>query len=1074
MPGKALVQLYAEHVANVSGKWSTYFNEYDRIIGAYRHKPVRLLAIGNQNGGSLGIWARYFPHAQKLVGCGTRSSPDSASVNDQDPRIAVVVGDAASDTTQAAVLRHAPAFDVIMADGSDRSSDIVKSFAAYFPHLADDGVFLADHLYGSHGAGVDSDPCGPRSALAFFRRLADVIGCEQRGHGERLSHALRDLYSDHGLQRDEGPLPHVHSVEFIDSMCVIRKAIGERPRHVVRPPRDPDSIARGARPDEELTKRPGSPSGKLAAPDGQFVIPSKAVPERGAQSGGLARVVLPASGHATDPDRRVGHEPGRLERVVTFAPMALATLLNVPRLIFKAGCVCLREGIGGAEERLALLHSDQYVKQLERHRGLSPRILGGLIAIATVLVRLKQWWLADEKRRWLSDRASHFLRGDVRASRRIARGALRVQVDQPRIGVFTIVKDACLVSGWAVDLEARAPAQVRLVVGGRPQPTDPRRRDDVRRVFAPVCELPIDTGFACRLSLPVGVFPLRIEVEGVDGSWMPVRRAVLVRVPGKSRVHEGGPKLSYGAWARLEQKRLKAETPDIKRHIDVMVQRPAFTVVVDTRHGAGGLEDTLTSIRRQLYPSWDVRVLCDPVASSLPDGVRPLTDRSLSDIAGDFVVFVRSGQRLAANALYEFAAAINQWPESDLIYGDEDSVSASGRRCEPFHKPGWAPDYLETFNYIGFPACFRATLARGCFESGHVYDFVLRFTERTVRVCHVPKILGHGVAKGSSEGATSVNAAALDVKALSGRLARTGRRGTVLEHEMHKGCYVSRLLLRHSPLVSAVIPTAGRTVSVGGRRIDLIANVISQLRERSTYSNVEVIVVDNGDLSPGQLRVLAEAGCRRVTYREPLFNVARKLNLGVSVAKGEFLLLLNDDIEILEAAWIERLLEHFEKPHVGVVGAKLLYPNEETQHVGVVHNFGHPDHVRRRSPRDDEGYFFSTCGVRNYAAVTGACMMTRASVYRAVGGYSEELAVNFNDVDFCMKVRRRGLSVVYAPGAELTHMESTSRDLALDMKELELYERQWAGEVVSDPFYNDRFLSVGPPSFVPCVNERMV
>jgi GT2 family glycosyltransferase len=212
-----------------------------------------------------------------------------------------------------------------------------------------------------------------------------------------------------------------------------------------------------------------------------------------------------------------------------------------------------------------------------------------------------------------------------------------------------------------------------------------------------------------------------------------------------------------------------------------------------------------------------------------------------------------------------------------------------------------------------------------------------------------------------------------------------------------------RLDLKRSPLVSVVIPTAGRTVKVGERRIDLIENVIRQIRERSTYGKIEIVVIDNGDLSSDQLSVLAEARCKRITYSDPVFNIAKKLNLGASIANGEMLLLLNDDIEIVTPSWIERLLEHFEKPHVGVVGAKLIYPDERTQHVGVVQPFGNPDHVRQRFPRNDAGYFYSTCGVRNYSAVTGACMMTPANIYREVGGYSDELAVSFNDVDFCMK-----------------------------------------------------------------------
>ena len=1108
MTNKTLEQLYAEHVGKVSDKWSIYFNEYDRILGAYRNKPVRLLEIGIQNGGSFEIWSKYFPHAQKLVGCDINS--DCAGLSYEDPRIAVVVGDANSDAAQAKVLGYAPAFDVIIDDGSHRSSDIVKSFARYFPHLADGGVFIAEDLHCSYWREFEGGLFDPFSSITFFKRLADVISHEHWGIDKNRTDILSGFFSKYGSYIYEEALQHVHSVEFINSMCVIRKdkpvrnRLGTRvivgsvgtvvPGHVLRSSlvEIPDQTgnvwtARSMPPDEELLlriKELSEHDGRIAnlnqavaERDGQIASLNQAVAERDGQIASLNQAVMEYQNstrwRVTKPVRIIGRQIRRIKRILIFTATLLSNLNELKSFMIKVIRVYGREGISGVENRLKLLQSDQHVTQMAR-RGVSPEFLRQLKIFAYWLLRLKQWWFSNDLRRGFSNRALGFLRGETKASRKLAQGHLRFYLDKPQIGLINIVKDACVVSGWAVDLEAHSAAKVRIVVGETLQHTHPKQREDIQRVFASVCELPLDTGFASVLMLPVGVYRMRIEVEGVDGSWIPVRRALLLRIPGESRAQQTEPGLSYGAWTRLEQKRLKAEIPDIKRHIDAMVHKPTFTVVVDTRQGGTGLEDTIQSIRRQLYPFWDVRVLSGAAASSLPDDVKTLKDMSLSDIRGDFIVFMQSGQRLASNALYEFAAAINQRPDIDLIYGDEDSFAASGSRRDPFHKPDWSPDYLETFNYIGFPACFRAAIGRGCFDNGHVYDFVLRFTERTTRVLHVPKILGHGVEKLGVEEAALANAVALDIKALFGRLSRTGRRGSVYEHELHKGCYGVRLDLKHSPLVSVVIPTAGRTVRVGERRIDLIENVIGQIRDKSTYKNIEIIVVDNGDLSPTQVRMLAEAECKRITYSDPVFNIAKKLNLGVSIANGELLLLMNDDIEILTPSWIERLLEHFEKPHVGVVGAKLLYPNEQTQHVGVVQPFGNPDHVRRRFPRNDAGYFFSTCGVRNYSAVTGAVMMTPASIYRAVGGFSDELAVSFNDVDFCMKVRRKGLWVVYTPSAELIHMESLSRVASLDMGELAWYHQRWAAELVSDQFYNERFLTVEPPTFVPCVNQRML
>ena len=250
-----------------------------------------------------------------------------------------------------------------------------------------------------------------------------------------------------------------------------------------------------------------------------------------------------------------------------------------------------------------------------------------------------------------------------------------------------------------------------------------------------------------------------------------------------------------------------------------------------------------------------------------------------------------------------------------------------------------------------------------------------------------------------------------------------------------------------------------------------LVNCLETIGSRSTYKNLEFIIVDNGDLNSVQRECLKNYGAKSITFREPKFNVAKKLNLGASIATGELFLLLNDDVEPLSSDWIERLVEHFEKPHVGVVGAKLLYRDETLQHVGVALNGCNPDHVRRLRPRNDLGYYFSTAAARNFTAVTGACMMTRASNYKAIGGYSKSLAISFNDVDFCLKTIENELTVVYAPRAELIHYESQSRVPELDMDELQFFHRRWS-RVVSDRFYNEAELAVAPPTFEVKHNPR--
>jgi GT2 family glycosyltransferase len=373
------------------------------------------------------------------------------------------------------------------------------------------------------------------------------------------------------------------------------------------------------------------------------------------------------------------------------------------------------------------------------------------------------------------------------------------------------------------------------------------------------------------------------------------------------------------------------------------------------------------------------------------------------------------------------------------------------------------PDYLESFNYIGSTACFRASIsALIAAESSGIYDFILQFTERSHKIIHIRKILCQ---RGQSNRHKNELDTDLEIKALEKRLVRTGRRGNVSRMGQGIGCYDVRLSTASAPLVSIVIPTRGKIANVKGRAIDLISNCVDSILERSTYRNVEVIVVDDGEPPDGRGERLRQRGCKLVTYSESVFNFSKKVNLGATLAKGSLLLLLNDDVEPLRPDWIERMLEHFEKPHVGAVGAKLLYLDGTTQHVGVVLNSGNPDHVRRFRPRDDIGYFFSTCAVRNFTAVTGACMMTRTNIYRQVGGYNEELPVSYNDVDYCLRVIEQNLTVVYAPQAELTHFESQTRVPRLDQYEIEYFAKRWAPKVITDRFYNENSLTVASPTF---------
>lgn len=223
MKQKNLQEIFKDHTGKLSDKWSSYLDVYDRLFSAYREKPIRLLEIGIQNGGSLEVWAEYFVQAQKLIGCDINPSCDQLRYD--DPRISVVVGDANSDSTEDRIVEHEPNFDLIIDDGSHRSSDIIKSFVRYFPKVVDGGMFVAEDLHCSYWQEFEGGLFDPYSSLNFFKRLVDVISSEHWGVNKNLDELLAGFSNKYNVCFDREIFSHIHSIEFINSICVIRKSV---------------------------------------------------------------------------------------------------------------------------------------------------------------------------------------------------------------------------------------------------------------------------------------------------------------------------------------------------------------------------------------------------------------------------------------------------------------------------------------------------------------------------------------------------------------------------------------------------------------------------------------------------------------------------------------------------------------------------------------------------------------------------------------------------------------------------------------------------------------------------------
>ena len=412
-------------------------------------------------------------------------------------------------------------------------------------------------------------------------------------------------------------------------------------------------------------------------------------------------------------------------------------------------------------------------------------------------------------------------------------------------------------------------------------------------------------------------------------------------------------------------------------------------------------------------------------------------------------------------ALFEVVRALNEAPATDLIYSDEDKVDDTGEeRWDPFFKPDWSPDLLLSTNYMCHFGVYRRSLVeaiggfRSEYDGSQDYDLVLRFTERTDRIVHLPSILYSWRAiPGSTARDMMAKPYAVDAarRAVDDALRRRGVAGRV-EPGYSLGQWRVRYDLRGQPAVTLVIPAGGN--------MKCLQPCLESVLERSTYPNLHVLVTDDSDGT-----AVADL-CRALGRRDPRlryrrfrlkpFNYSAINNSAVSLVDTPYVVLLNDDITVITPDWVEAMLEHAQRPEVGVVGAKLLYPDRSLQHAGVIMGpYQNCGHAFKHFSENDPGYFSLARIIRNCSAVTFACAMMRRSVFDEVGGLdAQNLAVAFNDVDMCLRIRERGYWVVYTPYAVLFHHESATRNMHSNPGEEEYMRRRWGGVIRHDPFYN--------------------
>ncbi|MGK2926700.1 MAG: glycosyltransferase [Lysobacterales bacterium] len=584
-----------------------------------------------------------------------------------------------------------------------------------------------------------------------------------------------------------------------------------------------------------------------------------------------------------------------------------------------------------------------------------------------------------------------------------------------------------------------------------------------------------------------------------EGGLLPSMRSLYTVLQGEglagvqnrvSLVASRSDRNNYVEWVRRFDTLSEADRDKLRASVAACAEQPLISVLMPTYNtDVRWLREAVDSVRRQLYANWELCIADDASTDqavrsylqSLPaedarikvvfrkqNGHISIASNSALELCtGEWVGLLDHDDVLAETALFYVAEAITQNPDVQLIYSDEDKFVDGGLRCDPYFKCDWNPDLFYSHNMISHFGVYRRALVeeiggfRAGFEGSQDHDLALRYIERIdpATIHHLPRVLYHWRKHPGSTAQQSTAkpyAATAGENAIGEHLSRLGVDAEVAW--IGHGYRVRYSLPPNPPLVSLIIPTRNG--------LPLISKCIESIVGKTTYQPFEIVVVDNGSDDPDTLRYfkdLDRPSNVRIVRDDRPFNFASLNNLAAERAHGEVLGFINNDIEVISPDWLSEMVSLALQPDVGAVGAKLLYPDGSIQHAGVVLGIGGVgNHAFKGQPGDTPGYFGRPRIVSSYSALTAACMIVTKEAFLEVGGFdAENLAIAFNDVDLCLRLRESGRRNIWTPFAQLFHLESATRGLEDTVEkqsrfaaEVRYMQERWGHILYRDPAYS--------------------
>jgi GT2 family glycosyltransferase len=592
--------------------------------------------------------------------------------------------------------------------------------------------------------------------------------------------------------------------------------------------------------------------------------------------------------------------------------------------------------------------------------------------------------------------------------------------------------------------------------------------------------------FAWRLVQFVWRFQMRLFPYGTRRR--NIYRAAVLRV-SKLIFKEGAgaEPLTQEAAYRLWIQRNEPDSAQLKNMEQTgkrFAYRPTISIVVPVYQTPQTLlRAAIESVRSQIYDRWELCLADD--GSDRPDltemlrtyshqdprirftqlpqsqGISQATNAAMALGRGEFIGFLDHDDTLSPDALYRVVELLQKYRDADLIYSDEDKLGPTGERYDVFFKPDWSPDLLLSMNYICHFLVIRRSLVetlgslRSECDGSQDYDLILRSADHTTRIHHVPRVLYHWrAAQNSTAQSPSVKPTAhlAARRAIGDYLERNHIRATV-EPGVGVGRWRVRYEVVDNPKVTVIMPTGGR--------LELLQPCLESIFAETGYPNYEILLLDNSRGPEVAQYASAESTrwnrLRYLDYRNRPFNFSTLNNDAVRTVDSPLILFLNDDMTVRTPEWLTAMVEHGQRPSVGAVGAKLVYPSGSIQHGGVFMGvYGNTGHAFKYLPADSRHYFDLAQVIRDSSAVTAACLLTRREVFWELNGFDEKnLPVAFQDVDYCLRLCKAGYSVVYTPHAVLTHHESmTKAEKHPNFHEVRYMQKTWADVIAHDPYYS--------------------